>query len=267
MIRELHEADRQAILAFANLREQENLFAIGSFGHPSPFDDPFKDNRYFGYEENGVLKGIAVCFGKWGSFVVNCPEREGINVLVDGVMERKIHFTSIPVFRRYADPMVAWLKEKYGREPKKVSEETVLLLEKGVFQPMESRAAMAMEKDRDDCARLEKDNPNTPVTNEERACVIPEYTFVIHKDGMLIAKANVHGFSRHFAQIGGVMTHPRYRRQGFGRQCVSALCGHCFAKGVDHIILFTAKTNLPAQNLYKSLGFKPVDEFLIAEYE
>jgi ribosomal protein S18 acetylase RimI-like enzyme len=83
---------------------------------------------------------------------------------------------------------------------------------------------------------------------------------------MLVSKANVQGFSRHYAQIGGVGTLPQYRRRGLGRQCVSALCQHCFSKGVGHIILFTANTNIPAQNLYRSLGFVPVDEFLIAEY-
>jgi len=263
MIHELHEADRQAILDYAHLRERENLFVIGSFHRP----DPFSDNRYFGYEKNGVLNGIAVCFGKWGSFVVHCPEREGVNALVDAVVEKQIFFESIPAFRRYAAPMVERLKEKFGREPKSVSEETVLLLEKEVFCSMESEAVMATEEDRDSCARFDKENPDTPVTEADRARIIPKYTFVIHKDGMLIAKANVHGFSEHFAQIGGVMTHPRHRRQGFGRQCVSALCQYCFSKGVENVILFTAKTNLPAQNLYKSLGFKPVDEFLIAEYE
>lgn len=262
MIRELHEEDRQAILDYAYLQERENLFPIGSLNHA----DAFAVNRYFGWFAGEELRGIAAVFGKWGSFVVHAQEQSILHALVDRVVEEKIPFTDIPAFRKFSGPMVEYLKTVYGRESKKVSEETVYVLEKGSFRPAESRAVPATEEDRDSCARFDKDDPETPVTEKERARVIPEDTFVIHRDGMLIAKANAQGFSKHFAQIGGVMTHPSYRRQGCARQCVSALCRYCFSRGVENVLLFTANTNLPAQNLYRSLGFKPVDEFLIAEY-
>jgi len=262
MIRELHEADRQALLNYAYQNERENLFPIGSLNH----SDAFAVNRYFGWFVGEELRGIAAVFGRWGSFVIHAREQDVLQAFVDHIVEEKIPFTDIVAFRKFSGPMVEYLKSAYGREPKKVSEETVYVLERGAFRPAESRAVPATEEDRDSCARFDKDHPETPVTEKERARVIPEDVFVIHRDGMLVAKANVQGFSKHFAQIGGVMTHPSYRRQGCARQCVSALCRYCFSKGVGHVLLFTANTNIPAQNLYTSLGFKPVDEFLIAEY-
>ncbi|MEI8229816.1 MAG: GNAT family N-acetyltransferase [Candidatus Peregrinibacteria bacterium] len=262
MIRDLHESDRQAILDYSYQREMENMFVIGSFNRPKTFEL----NRFIGIEEDGKLMGLATVFLNYASFVVHAAERSVIDQLVDAVMDRGLKFNTVPAFRRYAEPMIERLRSKYHLEPQKITEETVFILPKGKFSLVESEAIIASEEDRENCARLELNGPLDVLTQQQLQNVHPQETTVIHSDGKVVSKAHIHALSRHYAQIGGVITLPAYRRKGLGRQCVSALCAHCFALGVESVILFTADTNIPAQGLYKSLGFEPVDAFVIAEY-
>lgn len=238
------------------------MFIIGSLAEP----DTFTTNRFFGLEDGGRLIGIAAGFGKWGSFVAHCQQQDGINGLVDHVVLTGVKIESVPAFRRYAEPMVERLKSRHGRTPKRISEETIFLLGRRHFQPVESAATIATEADREAIARFYTASPSVSPTQKELARVKPDCTSVVHENGKVISVANVQGFSLHYAQIGGVGTLPAYRRKGYGRQCVGALCAHCFGKGVEGVILFTANTNVPAQNLYRSLGFQPIDDFLIVEY-
>jgi len=79
-------------------------------------------------------------------------------------------------------------------------------------------------------------------------------------------KTNIHGISKQYFQIGGVFTDEDYRQKGYAKQVISALCRYYFNKGIKTALLFTDKTNYPAQKLYKNIGFKPADHFIIAEY-
>lgn len=263
MIRDLYEADRQAIRAYLYQRERENMFAIGAFGRPQTFEQ----NRFIGYEEGGKLRGVATVFLQHESFVAHAEEPSLLDALTDTVMKRKIPFVSIPAFRRYADPMVARLRDRYGLTPKSISQQTVFVLPRERFTPVVSDAVIAEERDREDCARMVLDGPLAVLTEQQFRNVIPAETMVLHRSGTVVARANIHALSQHYAQIGGVATLPAFRRQGLGRQCVSALCSHCFAMGKEAVILFTADTNVPAQGLYRSLGFEPTDAFLIAVYD
>ncbi len=86
-------------------------------------------------------------------------------------------------------------------------------------------------------------------------------------DNRIVAKANIHGSSRNYFQIGGVGTLAAYRNRGYAKQVMSALCRHYFSSGLPFGLLFTGKDNGAAQKVYRDLGFKEVDEFIIAEYE
>ena len=105
----------------------------------------------------------------------------------------------------------------------------------------------------------------TTVSQKERDRILPEYEWVLRKEGQIVSKANIHGFSKHYAQIGGVMTHPAHQCQGYARQTVSAVCQHWLDQGKD-IILMVKNDNIPAIQVYQCLGFQPIDEFILAEY-
>jgi ribosomal protein S18 acetylase RimI-like enzyme len=59
-----------------------------------------------------------------------------------------------------------------------------------------------------------------------------------------------------FAYIAAVMVHPEFRRQGIGRALVSEAVKVAFGYGAKKAVLHVREDNLPAKNLYLSLGFQ-----------
>ena len=49
-----------------------------------------------------------------------------------------------------------------------------------------------------------------------------------------------------------------YKRQGIGQQLFSYLIDYCTKEGLETIFLEVRESNLPAFNLYKSLGFEEI---------
>lgn len=78
--------------------------------------------------------------------------------------------------------------------------------------------------------------------------------------GVLILHGNVEGFVlwRCVAQEGEILSigvGPSCRRRGWGRQLAVYALEHLRKKNVEEVYLDVAEDNLPAQNLYKTLGF------------
>jgi predicted GNAT family acetyltransferase len=65
--------------------------------------------------------------------------------------------------------------------------------------------------------------------------------------------------------IGGVATHPDYRERGFAKQVISAVSRDYLAKN-KHVILFCKNDNVPALAVYEKLGFRPIDQFIVAKF-
>ena len=89
--------------------------------------------------------------------------------------------------------------------------------------------------------------------------------FALTVDGDIVAKANTNAIGINCVQIGGVYTHPLYRRNGYAGALVQALCKraqHALRKPV----LFVKEKNTPAFNLYQKLGFEECGRYTIAYY-
>ncbi len=265
MLRKLTENDKAIILDFAYLRERENLFVIGSFD----LKNPFAINHYYGFFRKELLVGVAMFSGEWGSVTVNAEEEE-LRALVDQVVEDGHEIKFVPCFKRYADPIIAQLKT-HGISPKKVDEEKVYTLKSedfhdfstgGELQPtLADRAEIVLV----DHIVSNEHAPNGP-TQREIERTLPERFWIVKEEGKIVAKACIHGYSRNYFQIGGVGTLPEYRGKGLAKQVVSALIKHYFAQGIGTALLFTSNQNTAAQAVYFTLGFKVVDEFVIAEF-
>lgn len=52
-----------------------------------------------------------------------------------------------------------------------------------------------------------------------------------------------------------VMVDPKYRRQGYGRKLVLKACNDAASLGAKRVILHVLEKNIPAKNLYESMGF------------
>ena len=73
-------------------------------------------------------------------------------------------------------------------------------------------------------------------------------------DDEVVAKANTNAIGINWVQLGGVYTHPLYRRNGYAWQLVSAICRRTYKAGKKSA-LFVKDINVPAMELYKKLGF------------
>lgn len=84
-------------------------------------------------------------------------------------------------------------------------------------------------------------------------------------DGDIVAKANTNAIGINCVQIGGVYTHPIYRRNGYAGALVLALCKRASQAGRKPV-LFVKEKNTPAFNLYQKLGFEECGRYTIAYY-
>lgn len=89
--------------------------------------------------------------------------------------------------------------------------------------------------------------------------------FALTVDGDIVAKANTNAIGINCIQIGGVYTHPLYRRNGYAGALVQALCNRASQAGRKPV-LFVKEKNTPAFNLYQKLGFEECGRYMIAYY-
>jgi len=266
MLRELTAEDQQLILDYAYQRELENMFVIGSFEFSA---NPFEFNTYLGYFENGVITGLGVYFGLWDDITLNAENTAAIDAFVDEFVKQNRPVKYVVAFKHHALPTIDRLRE-HGIIPQKITEQTLYLLPPEHFHDFSTGAEIpATTSDIDGIIRLgnimQGQAPDREVPENERARIVPEYEWLLKQEGEVIAKANVHGLSDHYAQIGGVMTHPAHQGKDYAKQTVSAICKHWFARG-KQLTLFVNNDNLAAISAYTRLGFEPIGEYIHAEY-
>ncbi|MFA5843085.1 MAG: GNAT family N-acetyltransferase [Candidatus Gracilibacteria bacterium] len=267
MIRTLTQTDRQLILNFIYPREKENLFITGVFERP---EDPFATNSFYGWFEGKKLLGLAVYFGQWKNLNISAQDEKIVRALTDHLMAQKHKLDDLACFRRYAEIIIDQLEKKHDMTPKKINHETVFKLSKKDFKDFSTGTEeTAKNSDRKELVLFErlmfKEGIKTPITKNELNRIILHEQFLIRKNKKIISAAHISGLSKNYFQIGGVGTLEKYRNQGLAKQVVSALCKTFLAQGKTGL-LFTRNDNSPAQKVYETLGFKPVDEFIIAEY-
>lgn len=84
-------------------------------------------------------------------------------------------------------------------------------------------------------------------------------------DGEIVAKANTNAIGINCVQIGGVYTHPLYRRNGYAGALIQALCNRA-TRANKQPVLFVKEKNKPAFSLYQKLGFEECGRYAIAYY-
>ena len=84
-------------------------------------------------------------------------------------------------------------------------------------------------------------------------------------DGEPVAKTNTNAIGFNCVQIGGVFTHPLYRRNGYAAALVLSLCNRSI-RANRQPVLFVKEKNLPAYTLYKKLGFTECGHYEIVYF-
>ena len=112
--------------------------------------------------------------------------------------------------------------------------------------------------------------PGRPITDAEvdislRQILKNQLCFALSVDGDIVAKANTNAIGINCVQIGGVYTHPLYRRNGYAGALVQALCKRAL-RANKKPVLFVKEKNTPAFTLYRKLGFEECGRYTIAYY-
>ena len=112
--------------------------------------------------------------------------------------------------------------------------------------------------------------PSRPITDAEvditlRQILKNQLCLGLTFDGEIVAKANTNAIGINCVQIGGVYTHPLYRRNGYAAALVLALCNRA-EHAHRQSVLFVKEKNTPAFNLYRKLGFEECGRYTIVYY-
>ena len=89
--------------------------------------------------------------------------------------------------------------------------------------------------------------------------------FALACDGEVVSKANTNAIGLNCVQLGGVYTHPLYRKNGYAGALVQTLCNRA-SRAHKQPVLFVKEKNMPAFSLYQKLGFAECGQYTIAYY-
>lgn len=90
--------------------------------------------------------------------------------------------------------------------------------------------------------------------------------FALISDDQIVSKANTNAIGKNWVQIGGVYTLFQFRQNGYAAHTVSTLCKRILQTR-KNISLFVKTKNLPAQQLYKKIGFTFHSDYKIVYFQ
>ena len=90
--------------------------------------------------------------------------------------------------------------------------------------------------------------------------------FALFSDGEIVSKANTNAIGYNYVQLGGVYTHPLYRKNYYAWHLVYTICTRVLKTG-RKLSLFVKEKNNPAHELYEHLGFTSTGQYMIAYFQ
>ena len=90
--------------------------------------------------------------------------------------------------------------------------------------------------------------------------------FALYSDGEIVSKANTNAIGFNYVQLGGVYTHPLYRKNYYAWNLVYTICTRVL-KTQRKISLFVKEKNNPAHELYQRMGFIQTGKYEIAYFK
>ena len=89
--------------------------------------------------------------------------------------------------------------------------------------------------------------------------------FALYSDGEIVAKANTNAIGFNYVQLGGVYTHPLYRKNYYAWHLVYTICTRVLKTG-RKLSLFVKEKNNPAHELYERIGFTACGKYIISYF-
>lgn len=273
MIRILNENDKPIVEEYLERNHIETTFLIGNvkyFGLENR-KDLRRCGDYYGYFENGNLKGI-IPFYNLGSCIPHFESKEAIPYFVELINDREFKF--LLGMKKFIEPLYNELKplkqnekvsDSYYFVNKNFKEFKIPEVEIKSFHEidLDLAADFIVETNRKGFGNMEYTKEEAVMSLNQRAKE-EEYLFLIN-DNLIAAGANIQTSTDRISQIGAVYTKPEHRGKGYCKAVVSNLCSRIIAKG-KMPTLMVRKNNTMAVKAYEALGFEFYDEYLFVEF-
>lgn len=276
-IRAVEPSTQAAMLHFLRRHADFSLFLLGNFENygiklsKAPYSGNFK-LIYSGDEIVGVF-----CLTKKGSLIIQSEVYEPIfKSLLSTCQEESIPLTGLVGDWQLCHPLWNYLKaEKAIKEELFASKEVLYSLDltKAASLP---QPHVRLLTERDFAAwkplRISFLNEQRIPNGLDEDQVLELFVEKVKKkiiwgcfiQNQLVSIADFNAKALNLAQVGGVYTSPPFRRHGYSKAVMHQLIAD--AKGplqIDKLIIFTEENNLPARQLYESLGTSLVGYFAL----
>ncbi len=276
MVRLLTEDDRAAALACLERDHESNPVMIYDIEHFGIVDrGHIFQGDYYGAFRGAELAGMA-CLYNFGSLFIYAPDPELAPELVKhmAALERK---PSYVIGRaEWAGPLIDRLAEQ-GMQLVRSEEQEYMALAPGSFNPRFGDAArFAATRDLERLVELNRAFQleyfgSLDESEEELGRMAAERMrdsgiAVAAPGGEVVSKAEIMVRTPRAALIGGVYTVPSQRGKGLCFACMSLLCDGILQSG-GKACLNVAKENLPAQRVYRGIGFEKLCDYRMAHFD
>ncbi|QCX34405.1 GNAT family N-acetyltransferase [Caloramator sp. E03] len=273
MIRILNEKDKPVVEEYLERNHIDTTFLIGNvkyFGLENK-KDLRRCGDYYGYFENGILKGI-IPFYNLGSCIPHFESKNAIPHFIDLMKNNEFKF--LLGMKKFIEPLYNELKSL--KQSGNISDSYYFVnnnFKEFIIPEVEIKSFHEIDLDCITDFIVEtniKGFGNMKYTKDEAIKSLnqrskdEDYLFLI-KDNLIVAGANIQTSTDRISQIGAVYTLPEHRGRGYCKAVVSNLCSRIISKGKIPTLI-VRKNNMPAVKAYKALGFEFYDEYLLIEF-
>jgi uncharacterized protein len=270
----LDERDRDEATALLAERPERNavllhnIARIGMGEGGSPLH-----GRYFGRRRDGRLRALGAVYGL-GSLFFHEPDPQGLEGLADHLVEHDLR----PSFASGPGDAMRGLLDRYlprsGRRATRI--ECVLMVLRGGVPPGFDRRGSRPSTlaDRGSLVELGVELETELFGRSVGPDALRHLLTVqleagggelVEADGCIVAKAEATMVPGAAAWLGGVFVRRDRRGRGHARACVGALCERMLA-AAGPVALVAERDNPASQALYRGLGFRPEDPWLVASF-
>lgn len=269
MIRKLTQRDREMVMEYLERNHIETTFLIGNvieFGMDNDLDKR-RCGDYFGYFENGELKGI-LPFYNLGSCIPHFEAEGAVGEFIEVMKGRSFSF--LLGMERFITPLYEGIKD--FKETLDYSEDSYYI--NNSFKPFKLEGVEIKDLEEigidavvDFNIHANRDGFGNIHTRESTIKSLSqkpkgEDFLFLTADGKITAQGCIQTSTEKIDQIGGVYTIGEERGKGYCKALVSELCDRIVKRGKIPTLMVT-KSNTPAVRAYTSLGFGNYDDYLI----
>lgn len=111
-------------------------------------------------------------------------------------------------------------------------------------------------------------DPGDPLARARRLCGGEggNRLLVLWVDGEPVSMAGFPARTRHGVRIGYVYTPGGHRRKGYATALVAELSSHALELGFSHCVLYTDLANPTSNKIYRSVGYRPLQDVMDVEF-